>query len=350
MMTPRANPFLFGHVKAVAQVEEALSSHQLPGGLLLQGPKGVGKATFAYHLARALLEGRQHLEASDPQSPVFARMAAGSHGDLVVAERGLNTAGDKLTRDISVASARHIVEFMHQTSLEGGWRVAIIDSVDELNRQGANTLLKILEEPPQKALLILISHMPGRLLPTLRSRCWGVNLQPLGNDEMQVALQTMLPYLTAVEREAMMTFAEGSLGRAQMLMQLGGQDFMQKAWQALGTIGKGMGRQLYDLIQSVVAKKGEQEDRFEAFAQFLSWWLARAIRQKATSYQSVTPEESRMMEGVLRHYPLSLWVEVWEKSQQLLREARPLSFDERQVLTHVLSLWHRPESVQKENP
>ncbi len=349
-VAPRANPYLFGHGDVVRQLEEAMASRQLPGGLLLQGPKGVGKATLAYHIGRALLGGHDRLQMVEADQPMFARIAAGSHGDLMVAERGLNTAGDKLARDISVTAARDIVDFMHHTSLEGGWRIAIIDSVDELNRQGANTLLKILEEPPQKALLILVCHMPGRLLPTLRSRCWSLHLRPLEVSEMLAALEAMLPTSTSSERQLIAEFSEGSLGRAQMIQHLGGAHFLQHAPQALSEVGRGMTRRLFELVQSIVAKKSDTFDRFEAFAQFLSWWLARAIRQKASAYQSLSAEESRMIDAVLRDYPLPLWIEVWEKSQQLLREARPLSFDERQVLSTLFALWHRPENSQTWNP
>ncbi|MFZ0422991.1 MAG: DNA polymerase III subunit delta', partial [Xanthobacteraceae bacterium] len=192
---PRATTVLFGHAAAEAALLAAYRSGRIPHAFLIAGPKGIGKATLAYRMARFVLAhpdpgAREVQEASSlavaADHPVARRIAAQAQPDFLILERTLNDKG-VLRNQIAVEDIRRTVGFFGSTAGEGGWRVAIVDAVDELNRSGANALLKVLEEPPQRALLFLISHSAARVPVTLRSRCRILTLRPLAEADVAAA-------------------------------------------------------------------------------------------------------------------------------------------------------------------
>ncbi len=193
---PRLTNVLFGHEAAEAALLAAYRGGRVPHALMLVGPKGIGKATLAYRMARFVLAHPEPAApevqaanslAVDAEHPVARRIAAQAQGDLLVIERTLNDKGS-LRQQIAVDDVRRTVGFFGSTAGEGGWRVAVVDAVDELNRAGANALLKILEEPPRRALLLLVAHSAARVPATLRSRCRVVTLRPLAAGEVASAL------------------------------------------------------------------------------------------------------------------------------------------------------------------
>jgi DNA polymerase-3 subunit delta' len=150
---------------------------------------------------------------------VTRRMAAQTHGDLLVIERTVNEKTGKLRQDIQVDDVRRMVGFFGSTAGEGGWRVAIVDAVDELNDQGANALLKMLEEPPRRALLLLVSHSAARVLPTVRSRCRVLALRPPAmHDVAQAAATSIGRDPDDADIAAAAAAAEGSVRRALVLL------------------------------------------------------------------------------------------------------------------------------------
>ena len=178
---PRENPLLFGHAAAQAQILEAMLGGRMHHAWLITGAPGVGKATLAYRFARRLLAGVQpgRQLAVAATSPVFRRVAAGSHADLLTVEREWDDKKSRLRGEIVVDDARTISAFLRLTPAEGGWRVVVIDGAEHMNRNAANSVLKMLEEPPPRAVLLLTCAAPGRLLPTIRSRCRRLALAPL---------------------------------------------------------------------------------------------------------------------------------------------------------------------------
>jgi DNA polymerase-3 subunit delta' len=224
---PRKTFAFFGHAEAEQQFLSAYRSGRMPHAWLIGGEPGIGKATLAYRMARFVLA------HPDPAAPdvqaattlvvpddnvVARRIVAQGHSDLLVLERTVGDSG-KLRTEIAVADVRETVQFFGSTAGEGGWRVCVVDSAEELNREGANTLLKILEEPPARALLLVVSHAPGRLLPTIRSRCRRLNLRPLGTADVISAASQALGITTddpQLVRAA--PLAEGSVARAIALM------------------------------------------------------------------------------------------------------------------------------------
>nr|WP_236646612.1 AAA family ATPase [Aristophania vespae] len=189
----------------MAQFQEAYAAGRVHHGWLITGPQGIGKASLAYYLARIILG------AEDFSSPAGRRVTAGTHGDLLEISRQYDSKKDRLKSEITVADVQPIQSFFHQTAGEGGWRVVIIDGAEYLNRFAANALLKILEEPPAKAILFLTTSSPGMLLPTLKSRCRLLALSPLSDENMRRLLPTI--------EETIIKRSHGSPGRALFLSQ-----------------------------------------------------------------------------------------------------------------------------------
>src|SRR5580704_9554416 len=193
---PRITTELFGHAAAEAALLAAYRSGRVPHAFLIAGPQGIGKATLAYRMARFVLahpdpDARDVAAAKslavDAGDPVARRIAAQAQPDLLILERTLNDKG-VLHKQIAVDDIRRTVTFFGSTAGEGGWRIAIVDAVDELNRSGANALLKVLGEPPERTLLFLISHAASRVPATLRSRCRILTLRPLPEPDIVKAL------------------------------------------------------------------------------------------------------------------------------------------------------------------
>ncbi len=225
---PRATAVLFGHTEAEGALLEAYRSGRLPHAWLIGGPPGIGKATLAYRMARYVLahpdpaapavQAATSLAISDDHA-VARRVAAQGHPNLLVLERTVGDTGKLRTR-IAVDDVRKSVDFFGQTAGEGGWRIAIVDSVDELNAQSANALLKVLEEPPPRALLLLISHAQGRVLPTIRSRCRMLTLRSLSAEDVAHAAAVATGRAAdAAELMEAAGLAEGSVGRALTLLE-----------------------------------------------------------------------------------------------------------------------------------
>jgi len=227
---PRETTVFFGHGEAEQALLDAYRSGRIPHAWLIGGPPGVGKATLAYRMARFVLAHpapqaeavRAAKSLAVPQEDrTVRRVAAQTHPDLLVLERIINEKTGKLYTVIRVEDVRRTVPFFGSTAGEGGWRVCIVDSADELQEPyAANALLKILEEPPPNALLLLVSHAPARLLPTIRSRCRRLLLRPLAEADVVRGAAVALgreaddPELCEAARHA-----EGSIGRALMLLE-----------------------------------------------------------------------------------------------------------------------------------
>jgi DNA polymerase-3 subunit delta' len=198
---PRETLTLYGHTETELAFLEAYRGARMPHAWLIGGPRGIGKATLAYRMARFVFA---HPDPSAPAvraAPTLAlppdnaavhRVVARGHSDLLALERGINPETGKLRTQIQVDDVRRSVGFFGSTAGEGGWRICIVDSADELNDAGANALLKILEEPPAKSLLLIVSHAPGRLLPTIRSRCRKLALRPLAPADVAHAVADAL--------------------------------------------------------------------------------------------------------------------------------------------------------------
>jgi DNA polymerase-3 subunit delta' len=218
---------IFGQDRAIEQFASAWATRRLHHAWLLAGPKGVGKASFAMAAARRVLA-----EAAGPsfdlpgietddEHPMVKLVEAGSHPDMRRLERLVNEKTGNLNRNIKVEQIRELGEFLSLSAALSPWRVVVIDTVDDLEPAGANALLKMLEEPPPNTLFFLVSHAPGRLLPTIRSRCRRVTFEALDDDAMTSILEVHSPDLSAAERQRIVAMSFGSAGRALAFAELG---------------------------------------------------------------------------------------------------------------------------------
>jgi DNA polymerase-3 subunit delta' len=327
---PRANPTLLGHNDAEAAILEALRTGRMHHAWLITGPEGVGKATLAYRFARRLLAGRpaEDTLALAADTPVFRRVAAGSHADLLTIERGINEKTKRMRTQIAVEDVRKINGFMSLTPAEGGWRVVVVDGAEELNQASANALLKILEEPPSRAILLLVCAAPGRLLPTIRSRCRRLRLTPLADEPMATLLTQYLPTLTVGERGRLITLAEGSPGRAMMLAEDEGLKIallVDKLLSDLPAVPASRGYEIADFL-------GRSDTGFSTFMDLVRAGLASAVRESVRG--RADPDQQRIV--ALR--PLDAWGEVWQGLTRLQDETERFALDKRQAIVAGIGL------------
>lgn len=201
-----------GHDAAFRIFDAAIASGRLHHAWMLTGPEGIGKLPLAFRMARRLLG------ALDGRSQAGRLVTAGSHPDLLAVGRSFDEKRQRFRGEIVADEIRPVTGFMHRTAAEGGWRVVIIDTVEAMNRTAANALLKILEEPPSRAILILTSAMPGALLPTIRSRVRKLAVAPLTESEVSAVLHKVAPEAGPDELARVAPLAEGSPGRALSLL------------------------------------------------------------------------------------------------------------------------------------
>jgi DNA polymerase III subunit delta' len=321
---PRSNPFLLGQDAAEATLVEAMRSGRMHHAWLLTGPEGVGKATLAFRFARRLLAGvpAEPSLALPETHPVFRRVAAGGHADLLTVERAWDEKKKKLRGEIVVDDVRRVAEFLHLTPAEGGWRVVIVDGAEEMNRNGANALLKVLEEPPPRALLLLVCSAAGRLLPTIRSRCRRLRLGPLDDAAMETLLARYLPQADAEQRGRLVTLAEGSIGRALALAESGGVGMADVVGQVLDALPDLSAQRAHAVADSVA----RDEEAFSTFMDLLRASLAAAVRAAARG--RADPEQTRM----LGTRPLDAWVDVWHALTRLQDETEAFHLDRRHAI------------------
>ena len=337
---PRANPELLGHEAAEGTLLRAFDSGRLPHAWLIAGPRGIGKATLAYRFARFVLSGGGAPDlfggppaslAVRPGSEAFEWIAAGAHPDLRVLERGLSEKTGKPRTEIVIPDVRAANHFLRMTSAQGGWRVVIVDSADDLNPNAANALLKALEEPPADALLLLVSHAPGGLLPTIRSRCCHLALGPLAEDTVRDLLARHAPALDETDRAALARLGEGSIGRALDLAAGGGLELYREMIALLS--------ELPELDVPRVHAFGDRLARardgstFRTGMELLIWWLARLVRGGAEGRlpPEVVPGEARVMARLLEGRALARWLTLWEKTARRFAGAERVNLDRKQV-------------------
>lgn len=341
---PSENYRLKGHEAAEREILTAWGSARMPHAWLITGAKGIGKATFAYRVARYALSGGAGQSAGslaiDPDHPVCRRIAAGGHADLKVVTRTLNDKG-KLRSVISVDDVRVAQSFLSLTAGEGAWRVVIVDCADEMNRNAANALLKFLEEPPRQTLLLLVSHAPGQLLPTIRSRCRNLPLQALEPLVLRDLLGDYLPEMAEDERRALALLADGSPGRAIALAEEGGLALYKEFVALMSKLPNIDARALHRLADRVGGVAGA--DRFRTLSDLVIWWLGTAIADTARGNEPVeiVPGEGAVRKRLISLPSLDHWTGVWENLGRSFALAQAIDLESSQVLLNAFTTLQR---------
>ena len=343
VLSPRDNPELIGQEAAEKAFLQTWRSGRLAHAWLLTGPKGIGKASFAFRVARFVLSGggdsggglfgdaapaeTLHLP---PEHSVFRRISSGGHADFKLIERGWSDDKQaKRKSEITVDDVRDVGSFMSLTAAEGGWRVVIVDAADEMNRNSANAILKVLEEPPKHALMLLVGHSPGRLLPTIRSRCRRLTLPPLSRDTVIELLRRHHPDMGSEELQGLAGLADGSIGRALALHEQGGMDLYGAMVGLLQGLPKLPGGALHDFAEKI----GRQADSVALFGELFSGWLAQGARRAAGGHSAeVIGGEAELQRRLVARAGLERWTTLWERISGLFERADAINLDGKQVI------------------
>ena len=338
-ITPKNNMYLAGQEEAEKILLNAYNAGKLHNSWLICGAKGIGKATLAYRFARFLLAEAERGQggvaaglATNPQSAVNAQITAGAHPDFKVVERDfIDTDRKKVLKAVKEGAAldenelktlrrsaviriddvRTINDFLAKKSANGGWRTVIVDSIDDMNTASANAILKILEEPPAKSVLLLISHNPERLLPTVRSRCARLQLKPLPENTVASLMRRYRPELDEQTVRETAALSAGSIGQALNYADCGAVKYYRNLC-ALAEAGERC--QLKDMLVWAEAASSSEENFNLAAELVLKFYSDHVLR-------------SRNAEDTAR---------AWEEAVRTLRQVQSLNMDKKEALINIL--------------
>lgn len=329
---PSANSYLTGHKEITDFLCQAYQKGRMHHALLFEGPQGVGKATLAFHLAGHLLSYRDHSSAPDTLAtpdftkPIWRQIAGGMHPAVLHISRPFDHKTGKFRTGIPVEEIRRVTHFLTRTSSDNAWRIVIVDPADDMNRNAANALLKTLEEPPARALFILISHSSGRLLPTIRSRCQSIQFKPLPDAPLSDALAKVGPNVGIQSSDITQTLldrSEGSVRKALLLVANGGIEIA-------ATTDAIVSGNNFDLTKahglSTLLNGREAEVQYELFRDYLMGKIAAQAHARAIA-------------GHLRE--ADLWSRFWSALMRETMDAETYNLDRRQAVMILLEKTHR---------
>jgi DNA polymerase-3 subunit delta' len=333
---PEEQSLWYGDAAPERALLEAYRSGRMHHAWLLGGPKGIGKATLAYRFARFVLAhpdpsatGVANDLSVAADNPPFRKVANRAHPNLLVLERPYDEQKKRFSTELTVPEIRKTVSFFGSTSGEAGWRIAIVDPADDMNQSSANALLKALEEPPARALFLIVSHAPGRLLPTIRSRCRRLDVSPLTAEAIAAALGSHGD--ADPEASLIAALAEGSLRRAITLLDGGGTETYRSLTALLATLPD-LDMDAAHAFADRVSGRGNEE-AWLGFSDMLSAWLNRRVRGEKE------PDSAAEPPSALIATPLESWAEVWETLRRSVDQADELNLDrKRTVLSILMSL------------
>lgn len=357
---PRHVTQLYGHESAEKQFLNYLHSERMPHAWLITGSRGIGKATLAYQMARYLLSGGAPASEQEeslfgdalPQMvperltinldhPAIARIIEGTHTDLLVLQPDIEEGKTEITVD----AVRKVSHLLGHSASESDWRIIIVDSADELNRNAANALLKMLEEPPKNSLWLLVSHAPGRLLPTIRSRCCALNLKPLSIPQVETILDHVLTRVSEQEKHMAARLSDGAPGMAVRLCSKESLTLYHDIMEVLNSMPEGDILRMDTLATHVAAKKNIA--LWPLFIYMFHYLIMGAVRHKAScANDHLSAEEDATIARLAEHYSVDQLTQLWEKSGRMFAEADWINMDRRLVVTQLFNMMRHPALME----
>ena len=355
ILAPRENPHLFMHQPVLERLKAQRAAGRMHHAYMITGLRGIGKATFAYHMARELLaEGQVEAAAEeagaslfgdaleppapaasdntvhDPDSPLFRRVAVGSHTDLMVVSPAIDARKGEEKAEIGVDVSRKLTEFFSLTPAESEWRVAIIDAVDQLNTNAANAILKILEEPPANCILLLVCHNPSAILPTIRSRCQVVHLATPDT----AAFSEIMRHNGCVAPDVMNSFYALSAGSPGRALALQAHDASAVYRDFVLLLASESEQPLPPSLEQLASAK--QKAVWDNFRYMLSA-LTHRITVPSAMMEEVFEGERKALEALREHHDVALWFSWSEAVRHLLVETETFHLDKRATLRMMLN-------------
>ncbi len=326
---PKCNERLIAHAQQEKQLLKMITDKRLPHALLFTGQQGIGKATLAYRLARFLLASQEpgsslfgdtlppeslHIAATHS---TFRRVISGGHPDLLMLE------GD----DIKIEEARKVPEFLSLTPAESDWRVVVIDSAEAMNRNAANALLKTLEEPPSQAVILLVSHNPGELLPTIRSRCRTFRIPALKEEEFASVMLQIAPEVERYDYGKWALLSGGSPGIALTLIE-GEADVLYK--ELLERITEQDTVKLHAFADRFARKDADSD--WQILKRLVLWLIPRLAALGSGIRAEVFQGELVKLQQIHAAKPAYFWTEIWDRLGSLFSDTERLYLDRKQAM------------------
>jgi DNA polymerase-3 subunit delta' len=319
---PRETQQLVGHEAAQAAILEGLRQGRLHHAWLIGGDEGIGKATFAYQVAKLLLARKPMLAGDrfviDPTDQASRLVAQLAHPDLVVLRRQPGAEKKGPTQQIPVDTVRRALDVFASTASGGGWRVCIVDSAEDLNTAGANALLKVVEEPPPRGIFLIVAHQPGRVLATIRSRCRRLSLQPLGETELRAVLAGQVAQADPRALERAVATAQGSVRRALIRLDPETAALIEGARALLDRLPQVDVKAVMGLGEQLAGRAAEAD--FAVFLETVEDWMSALLAARAA-------------QGPANLAPLA---ELWDKIGRAARETEVLNLDRRPLVMSIV--------------
>lgn len=349
LFNPIKNKFFIGHENAEKEFLKNFQKGEIPHSWIITGDKGIGKATFAYRIAKFLLykdsveqsnslldDENDNVDSLDipTDNSFFERVANGGHSDLKMIEKTFDLTKNKMKTQILVDDIKNINQFFSLTSSESKYRIVVIDSVDDMNKNAANALLKILEEPPKNSFLILIVHNLQSVLPTIKSRCRIVRFNKLSDENLAILIKKYLPNIKDDEIKALVNISKGSIGRAIDLYNNGGITLFNSLVSQLNKFLSSDKTGMFDLVNDI----NSDDDLLDLSIVFLKDFLLKSLKLKDKMEVSFYNDfEKSIIEKIANEKTTEGILNIFNDMERLFIKAKKLNMDMASVLISIFT-------------
>ena len=358
IQSPNQTINVFGHQIFETEFARLWNSRLLPHAFLIAGERGIGKATLAYKVARFVLNDPNDTLSStslfdnkidaldivdldsDPETSESKKVINKSHPNLLIVERSTSDQTKRTRQNIVLEDVKRLDSFLHMTPNEGGWRVIIIDAVDDMNINAANYILKLLEEPPQKVLFLIIAHNLGRVLPTIKSRCRKVLLNPLETEEMKIVLNKFDFDKDEDFMDKACYLSEGSVSRALQILNGVGSDTITEISHVLG-VDALIDRNILEKTTDKWLKIGRKQDNDPVYSilDFFIFWISKYVRDIAKQKSPINQNnrgDIACIRSLINRLGMEELCDRLIKAQDILDNGTNLNLDRKQIIYSVI--------------